>query len=133
MTQQHTEGPWEVKLARMTPDAPIFGFGITAPGKLPYLASAGVADQNHPLVVGKEYRHLITTGFTEEEVEANALLIAAAPDFQEAAWAIRRGSYLDDDVINRHAYTTVSCEALRMLFAALDKSKGIPRTQESGT
>lgn len=36
---------------------------------------------------------------------------------REAAMNVRRRSYLDDDVLNRHSCTTTSCEALRELFA----------------
>jgi hypothetical protein len=36
-----------------------------------------------------------------------------------AAEKVRYRAYLDDDVINRHPFTTVSCEALRELFAVL--------------
>jgi hypothetical protein len=35
------------------------------------------------LIVSKEYSKFITTGFTEEEVEANARLINCAPELLE--------------------------------------------------
>lgn len=76
----HTPGPWGLKLARYRDDAPVFGYAITAEGRVPYVASAGVAEPNHALIVGSEFRKLVTTGFTEPEVEANGRLIAAAPD-----------------------------------------------------
>jgi len=76
----HTPGPWKLTLARMREGDPIFGFTITAEGKIPYLASAGVAEPHHALIVSKEFREMVTTGFSEEEVEANARLISASPE-----------------------------------------------------
>lgn len=37
--------------------------------------------------------------------------------------SVLHGAYLDDDVINRHPSTSVSCKALRAVDAALAKSK----------
>lgn len=36
----------------------------------------------------------------------------------QAAQKVRAQTYLDDDVLNRHGHTTVSCEALKELFEA---------------
>lgn len=43
---------------------------------------------------------------------------------REALEKILANCYRDDDVINRHPYTTVSCEALRNAQAALAKTGG---------
>lgn len=43
---------------------------------------------------------------------------------REALEKILANCYRDDDVINRHPYTTVSCEALRNARAALAKTGG---------
>jgi hypothetical protein len=81
---KHTPGPWTLELCRQAEGAPIFGYAITAPGRVPFVASAGVATPNHSLITAPEYRDVLTTGFTEEEVEANARLLNAAPDLLEA-------------------------------------------------
>jgi hypothetical protein len=83
-----TPGPWTLELCRLSPDSPLFGFGIKAVGKVPFVASAGVASPNHALIVDPDFRNICTTGYTEEEVEANAHLIAAAPDLYEALKAM---------------------------------------------
>lgn len=60
----------------------------------------------------------------DEEVFANALIIAAAKDLLAACESVIANAYLDDDVINRHPFTNVSCEALRKAVAAIAKAKG---------
>ena len=87
---KHTKSTWTCKLARMREDAPIFGFMIVANGKVPYVASAGVAPPDHALIVPPDMRHLVQRGFTEEEVEANGKLLAAAPDLLAALRDARR-------------------------------------------
>lgn len=49
----------------------------------------------------------------------NAALTAEVERLRLAVEKVRANSYLDDNVINRHQFTTVGCEALRELFAAL--------------
>lgn len=44
---------------------------------------------------------------------------ACAEQLAAAGTRIKHACYLDDDVLNRRAFTTVSCEALREMFAAL--------------
>lgn len=91
-----TKGPWNVTLARYTPDSEVFGFALEAKGKVPFIASAGVAQPNHSLIVGEKFRHSITTGFTPEEVEANASICAASRTFAvEAAKLFEPGGVID--------------------------------------
>lgn len=45
---------------------------------------------------------------------------------REAARKIQSLSYLDDDVLNRHQFTTTSCEALRELFALAKATDMLP-------
>jgi hypothetical protein len=68
----HTPLPWNVSLARMNDAAPPFGFTVKAEGKVPYIASAGVSDPGHALIIAPEYAHLVTTGYSVEELVANA-------------------------------------------------------------
>ena len=72
-----TPGPWELILGRYG-DSPIWGFGIKAEGKIPFVAAAGmVSTSNHATIVADEFLPHITTGFSAAEAEANARLIAA--------------------------------------------------------
>lgn len=122
-----TPGPWTANIARLQPDAPPFGFTITVEGKVPYLASAGVATNDHALIVDKQFRAAVTTGFTEEEVEANAYLLAAAPDllaackesldFHEATFAtVGSGDYETEE----------QADIASMLKAAIAKAEDRP-------
>lgn len=55
---KHTPKPWKLSLGRYAEDAPIFGFAIRAEGKIPSIASAGIAEPNHALIVEpKDYPH----------------------------------------------------------------------------
>ena len=90
----HTSGPWELILGRYLPDHPVWGFGIKAEGKIPFVASAGMSPpENHVTVIADEHLHFVTTGFSAAECEANARLIAAAPDLLDAC--IRAKKALD--------------------------------------
>ena len=111
----HTPGPWTCEFGRVVSDAPVFGFSIKAEGRIPAVASAGVATDGHPLIIAPDFRALVTTGFTEEEVEANARLIAAAPDLYEAA----RHAAMEWRL---HGQLTDSC---RVLEAAIAKAEGV--------
>lgn len=81
----HTPGPWSVSLGRVVPEAPVFGFAILAAGKSPAVCGAGVSERNL-LILARDYRHLeyAKEHYTEEEVEANARLIASAPELLAA-------------------------------------------------
>jgi len=46
-------------------------------------------------------------------------------DLEQAIQGIKANSYLDDDVINRHQFTTTGCEALRKAFALLQPAKEV--------
>lgn len=52
-------------------------------------------------------------------VKQNSALAKRCERLEKVGLGIRQNCYLDDNVINRHAFTTVSCEALRELFAAI--------------
>lgn len=121
--QKHTPGPWTVELGRLTKDTPIFGFAIKAPGKLAYVASAGLSPPDHVLIVHKDFRDHITTGFDEAEVEANARLIAAAPDLLEACIATR--DYLKSlfQALGELC-TSADVEMANLIDAAIQKAEG---------
>lgn len=82
-TAGHTPAPWTASLGRHRADMPAFGFAINAAGKIPPIASAGVATPNHVLVTPG-----IATGFEAAEVEANARLIASAPELLSVCQAL---------------------------------------------
>ena len=86
MKTKHTPGPWKLELVRWAESAPISGFGISAEGKTPWLCSAGASERaNHCTVVADEHiEQGVTTGFSASEAEANARLIAAAPELLAA-------------------------------------------------
>lgn len=50
--------------------------------------------------------------------------IAQVERLRIAGEAVLHGAYLDDNVINRHASTSVSCKALRQLAYALGRDTG---------
>lgn len=75
----HTPGPWKLDFGRYPKSDKIFGYCVLAEGKVPFIASAGIATPNHGLIQNEEERRYITIGYSSEEVEANARLIADAP------------------------------------------------------
>ena len=81
-TTAHTPEPWKLELIRWSDKAPIAGFAISVDGKKPWLCAAGAGERyNHCTVVADEHiAQGITTGFSAAECEANARLIASAPD-----------------------------------------------------
>lgn len=95
---KHTPGPWTCSIARMAADAPVFGFSIRAEGRAPAITRAGTYE-HELLIVGEEYRKFHTDHFTEEEVEANGYVLAAAPELlaacQLVAKSALRGSAYD--------------------------------------
>jgi len=86
---QHTPGPWEVELCRLSPDDYVRGFSIRAKGKKAGVCGAGVYEAHvltTPLDVhsySDPFRsELLASLFTPEEAEANAYLIASAPELK---------------------------------------------------
>lgn len=84
MTATHTPGPWHVIIGRMNADAPAFGFGIF-PDR-PTLDNLPADVRQHSLASGNLYEHSAFGAFYPPEViEANARLIAAAPELLAVA------------------------------------------------
>lgn len=54
-----------------------------------------------------------------ERERIRLLCTSRVHDLEHAIQGIKANSYLDDDVINRHQFTTTGCEALRNAFALL--------------
>jgi hypothetical protein len=48
---------------------------------------------------------------------------------KSASEKVRANAYLDDNAINRHPFTTVSCKALRELFAATEAATAAPASE----
>ncbi len=98
----HTSGVWRCEPARMREGDEIFGFAVEVDGKQHSIASAGVYE-DATLIIGAEYRHLPTAAefYTPAEVEANARLIADAPNLLaeclrlQAECALLRGAFID--------------------------------------
>ena len=89
-----TPGPWTASIARITPKAGVFGYIVRAGKKLHSVANVGVyehepithgelPEDTHPDVVKRVAQEF----YTEEELIANAHLIAAAPDLLNACEA----------------------------------------------
>lgn len=100
MRQKHTSGPWRTIKSRSR----VIRIGGPDPkGR-------------------KSYYEAVADVRVNDQLEANASLIAAAPELLEAANRVLANAYLDDDVINGKQFTTVGCEALRELLAAVRKA-----------
>jgi len=69
----YTPGEWVATVARWMPDSPAFGFVVKVDGR------------DHPIASDGVYLHTNNSAhFTPAELEANARLIAAAPELLEA-------------------------------------------------
>lgn len=85
----HTPGPWTYRMGRWADGAEPFGFSIVVEGKDPAICRAGTSEP-HVLILGKILRDtpscadIAAKHFTPEEVEANARLIAVAPELLSA-------------------------------------------------
>jgi hypothetical protein len=84
---KHTQGEWKPYFVRWTPEAPIQGFAIRVEGKRRSIAGADCYEPQVVLVPDKavQSQPWAKEFYTSEEVEANAYLIAAAPDLLAAA------------------------------------------------
>jgi hypothetical protein len=88
----HTAGPWRLTIGRMHPDAPAFGFGVYPEKDMPNLPT-GI--KQHSIASGNLYEHGAYEAFYKPaEIEANARLIAAAPDL--LAFAVAHDAYMLD-------------------------------------
>ena len=84
-----TPGPWEYRLGKVVPEAPTFGFAITAPTTKRLASVCGAAVYEHNNVQsGLGYENtpadMQEMFYASEELEANARLISAAPELYEA-------------------------------------------------
>jgi hypothetical protein len=110
---KHTPGPWELKANETEA-----GWNLTA---------------NDDLLIAQLYIHGATTGgpSSVKESQANARLIAAAPDllaYAECEEARSRGEDIAETVLKRHGFNPAECTAIefmdRMRRAAIAKATG---------
>ncbi len=117
---RHTPGPWTVCLGKVVPDAETFGFAILAEGKVPSICRAGTYEA-HMLMLDKSSREIHPDSaayFAPEEVEANARLIATAPELLEACrWALK--AWTEKPPIGK-----TLAELQTMLRAAIARAEG---------
>lgn len=88
MSAQHTPGPWETRRARTPDNTGGYDWAVAKDGK----------------VIAECFEHVdfadVGTGFYRVPVEANARLIAAAPDLLEAL--VEWQGILADGIMNCH-------------------------------
>lgn len=127
----HTPGIWTYRMGRWADGAEPFGFSIVVEGKDPAICRAGTSEP-HVLILGKiwreapSYAEIAAKHFTPEEVEANARLIAAAPDLLAALKAILEGrpELWGDDVHDGITDFPIEEAALFAADEAIKKAEG---------
>lgn len=80
-----TSGPWSAQIGRWNHDSPAYGFRIAAPKKLAAVAGVALEERNNAICgIQPTPASMADEFYTPEELEANARLIAAAPDLYVA-------------------------------------------------
>lgn len=111
----HTKGPWEY-VSYNWKDTDDYGNPVWK----------GCINTPHKLTKGRNGNHVLSTsafgifGKTAAEAAANARLIAAAPEFYDAAWLIDVLSESDGQPCDGFRFR----KAVQMLRAALKKANG---------
>jgi hypothetical protein len=78
----HTPGPWAARIGRLKISDPAFGFGVFP---VNYRLDLPPGIKHHSITGANLYEHSAFTAFySPQEIEANAHLIAAAPDMLAA-------------------------------------------------
>jgi hypothetical protein len=124
----HTPGPWRFTIGRMHPDAPAFGFSVYPEKDMPNLPT-GI--KQHSIASGNLYEHGAYEAFYKPaEIEANARLIAAAPEMHsDGAFLLDRlddfEREIQDEELLREWAGHVS-PAIARFRAALSRAKDQP-------
>lgn len=117
---KHTPGPWRYEIGRVTPHATAFGFGV-----FPVKGRDGLPDgiSQRALTSGNLYEHgNFEFFYGPEEIEANARLIAAAPDLYDA---LRNMMGAFDNPVRRVNFASdFADEAINTARAAIAKAEG---------
>ena len=122
---KHTPGPWAAEIARVVPESEPFGFFIRHAERRRSVVNCNVYETATP-VLPVEWRDAPITltdwkghHYTPDELVANALLIAAAPDLLASLRDMV--DWLDDG--NRQLSESASADVLKAR-AALSKAEG---------
>ena len=125
---KHTPGPWAAEIARVVPESEPFGFFIRHAERRRSVVNCNVYETAPP-VLPVEWRDAPITltdwkghHYTPDELVANALLIAAAPDLLASLRDMV--DWLDDG--NRQLSESASADVLKAR-AALSKATGLPQ------
>ena len=125
---KHTPGPWAAEIARVVPESEPFGFFIRHAERRRSVVNCNVYETATP-VLPVEWRDAPITltdwkghHYTPDELVANALLIAAAPDLLASLRDMV--DWLDDG--NRQLSESASADVLKAR-AALSKATGLPQ------
>ena len=125
---KHTPGPWAAEIARVVPESEPFGFFIRHAERRRSVVNCNVYETATP-VLPVEWRDATITltdwkghHYTPDELVANALLIAAAPDLLASLRDMV--DWLDDG--NRQLSESASADVLKAR-AALSKATGLPQ------